>query len=122
MLDHDADDQLALDHEAEDQLALDHDADDQLALDHEADDQLALDHDAAFQAGSVAAVAAQPVESNVLSPVATSVVTKRSSPAFGLARPSAAIAAGMFNVPTPSAPVEPYPVGTFAAAINAPLT
>ena len=97
MLDHEADDQLALDHEADDQLALDHEADDQLALDHEADDQLALDHEAAFQAGSVAAVAAQPAASNVFSPVAGSVTTKRLSPAFGLARPSAAIAPAMFD-------------------------
>ena len=99
-----------------------HEADDQLALDHEADDQLALDQEAASHPGSVAAVAAQPVESNTLNPVTGSVATKRSSPAFGSARPSAAIAAGMFNVPTPSAPVEAYPVGTFAETINAPLT
>ncbi len=122
MLVHDADDQLALDHDADDQLALDHDADDQLALDHDADDQLALDQEAAFQSGLAGASADQPAESNVFSPVAGSTTTNPLSPAFGLALPSAARAPAMFTVPTPSAPVDGYPVGTFADTIRAPLT
>ena len=116
MLDHEADDQLALDHEADDQLALDHEADDQLALDQEADDQLALDQEAAFQAGSADAAAVQAVASKVL------FVTKRLRPAFGLACPSVAIAPATLTMPTPIAPTESYPAGTLALAINAPLT
>ena len=94
-------------HDADDQLAFDHDADDQLALDHDADDQLALDHEAWFQAGSAAAVAAQPLESKEFSPVTGSRATKRPSPAFGFALPPAASAPGMLSVPTPSGPADP---------------
>ena len=111
MLAQEADDQLALDQEALDQLALDQEADDQLALDqealdHEADDQLALDQEAWFQVGSVAAVEAQAAASKLLSLVTASVTTNRLSPAFGFARPSAAMAATTLAVPTPSAPSE----------------
>ena len=60
--------------------------------------------------------------SNVGRPVEPSAETNWFRPAFGLARPSVAIAAVPLTMPTPMAPSDVYPSGAPALTISAPFT
>ena len=72
---------------------------------HEADAHDMLAQDIAFHVGSLEAAVIHESESNCRSPVAGSVVTNRFRPRFGLAAPSAVVAAApACTSPTPSAP------------------
>jgi hypothetical protein len=100
----DALDQDALDHDALDQEALLQEALDQDAELQDALDQDALDHEALFHEAFADAESNHAGPSKLLSPVWESVETNWLRPAFGLALPLAATAAGPLTMPTPSGP------------------